>query len=146
MTSKKNARLKTKIYLYMSKHVQNKVNYSSVITSMVRFCIHILIRKLTINNYVSKIFFLFHDYVYIFYILLLNLLIDAWHIVSSFSFFWRLTLSGIFTFFDTWKFLSRLFLSLTHDTLSAVFCPICYVCNVLLKRYEMLLAFIIFYF
>ena len=56
------------------------------------------------------------------------------------------TLSGVFPFFDTWKFLSRLFLSLTHSTLSAVFCANCYVCNVLLKRFETFVVFIMFYF
>ena len=39
------------------------------------------------------------------------------------------TLSGVFPFFDKWKFLSRRLFSSTHDTLSAVFCPNCYVCN-----------------
>ena len=58
---------------------------------------------------------------------------DAWNFVSSVPF--------SFT-----QFLSNFSFSLTHYTLSAVFCPICYTWNVRLKRYERFAVFIMFYF
>ena len=54
-------------------------------------------------------------------------------------------LSAVFHFFDTGKFPRSFFFSLTHDILSAVFFPICCACNVLLKRCEMFIVFIMFY-
>ena len=88
----------------------------------------------------KKLFF--HDCVSIF---LLNLQLDAGHIVSSFSFFdawyfvrcfpflWHMEISQqAFLFFDAWHSLNS-FLS-------------CYVWNVLLKRFEMLLVLLMLFF
>ena len=70
---------------------------------------------------------------------------DAWHFVISFFLPWKFENSS-HEKPHSWKFLSSFFFSLTDDTLSAVFCPICYVCNVLLKRCEMFIVLIMFYF
>ena len=56
------------------------------------------------------------------------------------------TLSAVFPFFDTCKFLNRFFFSLTHDTRPAVFCPNCYVFNVCLRSCKMFVVLIMFYF
>ena len=50
-------------------------------------------------------------------------------------------LSAVFLFFDTWKLVDRFSFSLTYETLSAVFCPNCYVCNVILKSCKMFVVF-----
>ena len=73
-----------------------------------------------------------------------------WHMTlsatlsSCYIYFWCMTLSAVSPFSFT-QFLSNSSFSLTHYTLSTVFCPICYTWNVRLKRYEIFVVFM-FYF
>ena len=87
-------------------------------------------------------------YIYIYIYILQNLVFDhshkngktyvydltQWYIVRILDmtacqqFFLSLTydtLLAVFPFFDTWKLVNRFSFSLTHETLSAVFCPNC---------------------
>ena len=118
-------------------------------------------QSLTCRKALSKIFllyiFLTHDtmsvvfpfcsfLIFIFTFIFFNFLCIYFLYPFVCLFFRCDTLPAVFLFFDTWTFPSSFFFSLIHDTLSVVFCPICYVCNVLLKRCEMFVVFIMFYF
>ena len=70
---------------------------------------------------------------------------DIFFVMTNQQFFlsWRMTLCKVFFLSLTHENISVKFsFFLTRDTLSAVFRPNCYVCNVLLKMCEMFLVII----
>ena len=84
-------------------------------------------------------------YMYIYIYIYITVKFSIWHMTYCQN-FRHGTLSAIFAFTDTWKFVNGFFFSLTHDTLLTVYCPNYYVCNVLLKSCKIFVVFIMFYF